>query len=462
MQTWARFASNGLLDAPPIESFSSLPAGLLFVLYLLVAMSPIALAWAQGLAPRGGWDELATGAGLLALAMLLAEFPMSGRFRVISRRVGMDVTMRFHQLLARTAVVLALIHPFLYRGERDTAYVWDTSRQLTLSWQPETILPGAAAWLLLPVLVGVAMSRSDPGRKYQWWRLFHGLGALVIVVFGVWHAIVAGRYSSDPTMIALWLGFLGVAALSLLRVYLFAPLMQLRRPWRVTHVAPLAERTWEVVLTPEGHDGMRYVAGQFAWLNVGHSAFSVDENPFSIASAPSQGADVRFVIKELGDFTGTLDQIKLGTRAYLDGPFGHLTLAGRSAPGVALIAGGVGIAPLLGILREMRQTGDLRPVTLIYGNRHLGQVVDGAKLDALVAQGKLTLEHVLSEPPQGWTGETGRVDIDLLRRHFGAAHFKDWDYVLCGPPPMLESVEKNLIALGIPSGNILSEAFSYD
>ncbi|MHA6264989.1 ferredoxin reductase family protein [Arenibacterium sp. CAU 1754] len=439
-----------------------MPAGLLFLLYLSVALAPLGLAWAQGLPPRGGWDELASGAGLLALAMLLAEFPMSGRFRVISRRVGMDVTMRFHQLLARTALVLALIHPFLYRGERDAPLVWDTTRQLTLSWQPETILPGAVAWLLLPVLVGVALARSDPGRKYQWWRLFHGVGALIIVVFGVWHALVAGRYSTDPTLTALWLGFLGVAVLTLVRVYLVAPLIQSRHPWRVTRAAHVAERTWEVVLTPDGHDGMRYKAGQFAWLNIGHSPFSLNENPFSIASAPSGGSDMRFVIKELGDFTRSLGQIEPGARAYLDGPFGHLTLTGRTAPGVALIAGGVGIAPLLGLLREIELSGDDRPVTLIYANRHTGQIVDKQMLDALAAQGRVSVVHVLSEPPQGWQGETGMVDVSLLKRHFDTVEHKEWDYVLCGPPPMLKAVERDLIALGIPSGHILSEAFSYD
>ena len=50
----------------------------------------------------------------IAYAILLAEFLLSGRFRSVSRKIGIDVTMRFHQLLARSAVVLALLHPLAY------------------------------------------------------------------------------------------------------------------------------------------------------------------------------------------------------------------------------------------------------------------------------------------------------------------------------------------------------------
>ncbi|MCR9114449.1 MAG: iron reductase, partial [Rhodobacteraceae bacterium] len=91
-----------------------MPAGLLILLYLLVALLPLGLAWAQGLAPRTLWDELATGLGMVALAMLLVEFLLLGRFRTVTARVGSDVVMRAHQLLARAALVFVFLHPFLY------------------------------------------------------------------------------------------------------------------------------------------------------------------------------------------------------------------------------------------------------------------------------------------------------------------------------------------------------------
>lgn len=439
-----------------------MPAGVLFVLYLVVLVLPLGLAWAQGLPARSVADELATGAGLLALVILLAEFPLSGRFRSISGRIGMDVTMRFHQLMARTAVALALIHPFLYRAERNPPYPWDTTRELTLAWQPEVIWPGVVAWLLLPVLVGLAIGRSRLDYKYETWRWMHGLGALVIVGFAVWHALVAGRYSGAQNLTVLWLVLLGVAGLSLLQVYVLKPLFQARRPWKVVAADRIAERTWDLRIAPDGHDGVHFKAGQFLWLNVGHSPFSLKENPFSIASAPGDGPELRFVIKELGDFTRSLGKIRPGTRAWVDGPHGHLTLSGRDAPGVALIAGGVGIAPMLGILNDMQNAGDTRPVTLIYGNRIESQIVDRDLLEQWNSQGRVRVVHTLSEPPDNWAGETGYVDETMLRRVFSGPNHPTWDYVLCGPPPMMAAVEQGLIRIGVPPRRILMEAFSYD
>ena len=358
-----------------------MPAGFLLIAYLVVLLAPLVLAWGQGAPPRSVADELATGAGLLALVILLAEFPLSGRFRAISQKIGMDVTMRFHQLMARTAVVLALVHPFLYRAERNPPYPWDETRQLTLAWQPEAIWPGAVAWLLLPVLVGLAISRSNLDYRYEAWRWMHGIGALLIVGFGVWHAIVAGRYSGQNGLSVFWYVLLGVAAISLVQVYVVKPLLSFRRPWKVSKVTRTAERTWDLRVVPDGHKGAHFAAGQFAWLNVGHSPFSLKENPFSIASAPGDGAELRFVIKELGDFTRSLGALKPGVRAWVDGPHGHLTLSGRTGQGVALIAGGVGIAPMLGIMSDLENTGDTRPVTLIYANRIESQIVDRERLE---------------------------------------------------------------------------------
>ena len=436
---------------------------LLIILYLGILITPLALAWAQGLPPRSVMDELASGAGLLALVIILAEFLLSGRFRTISRTIGMDVTMRIHQLFARSALALAVVHPFLYRAEWNPPYPWDVTRRLTLYYDVPSLLTGFFALALLLALVMLALSRArQTSFSYETWRLMHGLGAALIAGLGVFHALWAGRYSADPAMVWLWLGLLAIALFSLSYVYLWKPLTQLRSGWRVASVMPVARKTWELTITPDGHAGLDYAAGQFVWLNVGHTPFSLAENPFSISSAPGSGPKVSFIIKELGDFTNTLGKIEPGTPAHLDGPHGHLTAEGRTEPGIALIAGGVGIAPLIGILRDMHLKGDPRPAILIYGNRTEDQIACREELDLLATKSGSKIIHVLSEPGQGWTGETGFITADLLKRHFAGPEHRTWLYVLCGPPAMLETVETALIDLGVPPRQILSERFSYD
>ncbi len=439
-----------------------MPVRLLIILYLFATLLPLCSAWLQGLAPRSIADELASGAGILALAVILAEFVLLGRYRFVTRRAGTDIVMRMHQLLARSAAVLAVIHPFFYTTRRAPAPDWDVSRQFSVTHDFSAIWPGIIAWLLLPTLVLMAIGRNALAYRYETWRLMHGLGAALIAVFGVLHALRAGRYSADPVMVYVWLVLLGVVLFAFAYVYVLTPAAQLRRPWRVAAVRPIAKKTWEVTLRPERDTAFHYRAGQFAWLNLGHNPFSLQENPFSISSSPASGSEVGFIIKEQGDFTRTIGQVQPGSRAYLDGPHGHLTIKDHPAPGIALIAGGVGIAPLLSILRDLRATRDTRPTTLLYGNRSEDQIVYPDELESLARDHGTHLIHVLSEPPEDWSGETGMVSPDLLRAEFGGEEHKHWLYVLCGPPAMIESIENTLMALGVPSGKILSERFSYD
>lgn len=433
---------------------------LLVSLYVAVVLLPLVLAAASGRPPRSLLNELASGAGLLAFSIILVEFVLSGRFRFVSRRIGMDVTMRFHQLLARTALILAIVHPFLYRGPFGYQRPWDVTRQLTLTTDIGALTTGLLAWVFLGAFVLLSIARDQLPYKYETWRLMHGLGALLIAAFALHHTLHAGRYSQDPVLTGVWIVLFGIAATSLFYVYFVRPLFQ--RGWRVTSVKPLALKTWELTLEPENHAGLDFEAGQFAWLNVGNSSFSLHENPFSISSAPAAGNHLQFMIKELGDFTRGIGQIKTGTKAHIDGPHGNLTVSGSDQPGLALIAGGVGIAPLLGILRQLHLEKDSRPTTLVYGNRVEEQIAYRDELETLAREHGTRIVHVLSEPPDNWTGPTGMIGPDLIEATFSAPETKAWLYVLCGPPAMMESVENALIKNGVPPNLIRLERFDYD
>lgn len=435
---------------------------LLVLLSTFVVFLPLGLAAAGARPPRSMLDELASGAGMLAFSIFLLEFVLSGRFRVITRRVGMDITMRAHQLLARTALAGALFHPFLYQAAWNPPYPWDVTRLETVTTDLGALWSGILAWVLLPAFIALAMVRGQPNYSYEAWRFGHGIGAVVIGGLVLHHTLNAGRYAEDPVLAGLWIALSVLALASFVWLYLARPLLQLRRPWRVTEIRRVAERIWQVVIAPDGHRGLDYEAGQFVWLNIGHSPFGHRENPFSVSSAPGSGPELQFLIKELGDFTSSLGEIAPGTRAYVDGPHGALTLGGRDAPGIALIAGGIGVAPLIGILRQLAIEQDPRPRILVYADRSLEQIAHRAELETLAGADETDVELVLAEPPSGWAGESGFVDRAMLGRIFDRPERRDWLFVLCGPPPMLKSVEAALIDIGIPADRILSEKFDYD
>ncbi len=436
---------------------------LLIALYLGFVLTPILLAWAQGLPPRKWQDELSSGLALSAFAGLLIEFVLSGRFRLVSGHIGIDTTMRFHQLMARSLTVFILMHPFLYvTPMMNDPLPWDTTAQHTLGLTMAAFSTGLIAWLALMLIVFFAIFREQTGGSYETWRLSHGIAAVMIAVFGMHHTIDAGRYSSDSTLAVFWFVLLTTAIFTLLWVYALKPCGQLRNPYSVQSVRSVALKTWELVVTPLEGDVIDFSAGQFVWLNVGHSPFSLHENPFSIASAPVSRNQISFVIKEVGDFTRSIGQIAPGTVAYVDGPHGNLTLKGRNGAGIALIAGGVGIAPLLGILRQLRHDRDKRPIVLLYGNRVHDQIVYAEELVKMQEVLNLRVEHVLGEQPRGWQGRSGIIDASTVRDILGRPDAENWLYFVCGPLPMIEGVESTLLSMGVSNRQIISERFYYD
>jgi predicted ferric reductase len=435
---------------------------LLLAVYLAVTLAPLVLSYLQGLPPRPLWDELSSGLAMAAFAILLVEFVLSGRFKLISGRIGMDVTMRLHQLLARSALLFVLVHPFIYTTPFNPPLPWDVTGQLTLGLDIGSLVTGLVAWVALPAFVLMSIFRDKLPYRYEAWRLFHGLGAVAIALAITHHAIEAGRYSADPILRGFWIALLAAAFASLGYVYLLAPLRRARHPYEVRSVRKIALKTWEVTIRPSKGEALAFDAGQFVWLNLGHSPFSLSENPFSISSAPAARPDIQFVVKEAGDMTGRIGDLAPGTTAYLDGPHGSLTVAGRNGKGVALIAGGVGIAPLVAIARQLHAEGDSRPIVLLYGNRVAEQIVYEEELAELAGEERIDVIHVLADPPDGWKGFTGQLGRETIEKVFGFDGAEEWLYLVCGPPAMLDAVEDTLTDLGVPSGQIVSERFYYD
>ena len=236
------------------------------------------------------------------------------------------------------------------------------------------------------------------------------------------------------------------------------PLTLRRRPWRVTEVRRERGEAVTLTLEPDGHEGFRFRSGQFVWLTLGDSVFAGREHPFSIASS-SQGAPrVELTIKAAGDFTRRVQSTAPGARAFLDGPYGSMSIdAFPDADGFVFIAGGVGIAPCLSMLRTLADRGDRRPHVLVYGTADWERTPFREALEGLQRRLDLRVVHVLERPPEGWSGERGLVTAALLDRWLprGGRH----GHFVCGPGPMMDAVETSLAGLGVPLSDLHSERF---
>lgn len=170
---------------------------------------------------------------------------------------------------------------------------------------------------------------------------------------------------------------------------------------------------------------------------------------------------VASTIKNIGDFTATIPDTKVGDTASVHAAFGRFSY--RLHPNetdLVFIAGGIGITPLMSMIRCMSDGKDDRRVLLLYANRTENDIVFRDELDEIAAARypHLTVVHVISRPGDNWTGEKGHIDSDMLQRHIQGDLSKKTFYI-CGPAPLMDAAIANLTALGVKDRQIRTEIF---
>lgn len=425
------------------------------VVYLVAVLAPLfVLLVGPARAGRAFWVELSVALGFAGLAMMGLQFLLTARFRGITAPYGIDVIYHFHRQISIVAFLLILSHPLILFITNPA-----TLALLNPFEAPLRATLGVLALLALIVVILTSVYRLRLSIQYEPWRITHGILATAAVVLAMGHVLGVGYYIDTPGKRALWLGLGAVWIGSLLYIRVFKPLMMLRRPYHVVEVRPERGDTWSLVFEPDGHKGLEFKPGQFGWLTIWSSPFAIKEHPFSFSSSAMNSNRLEMAVKELGDFTSLVKTIKPGTRAYLDGPYGVFTVDQDAAPGYVFLAGGVGITPVMSMLRTLADRRDMRPLLLVYGSKTWEGVTFREELDALKQRLNLQVVYVLEQAPDGWEGETGFVTPELLARYLPENRF-ELKYFICGPEPMLNAVEHALQKLGISLEQTNAERFN--
>ena len=426
------------------------------VVYLFLTMAPLfALLVGSDIPGRGFWRELSMGLGFAGLSMMGLQFFLTGRFQWVTSPYGIDVVYHFHRAISLLAFFFLLLHPAILLLSAPA-----TLGLLNPVSAPEWITAGSIALFAFALIVMSSLYRRQLGLGYERWRMIHGYVAVAAVTLSLGHMIGVNYYLQTPMKRGLWIAITITWVLALLYVHLVKPLLMRRKPYTIEAVIQERCRSWTLLLRPEGHAGMEFKPGQFAWLTIGKSPFSIREHPFSFSSSAMHPEKLAFTIKELGDFTATISSVTPGTRAYVDGPYGSFTPDRHLFPGDVFIAGGVGITPVMSILRTFADRHELRPLLLFYGSKEWEEVTFREELELLQGQLNLKVVHVLVEPPAGWTGEQGYIDAKLMGRHLPEKRM-EYEYFVCGPQPMREGIRSALKQLGIPSEQVQSEGFNF-
>lgn len=422
-------------------------------IYLGLVVAPMFLTLIGSPPGRGLWTELSVGFGFVAMTVLALQFAVTARIPTVESPFGLDAVLQFHRTISFTAVAFVVAHPVILVAE-------DPDRLRLLN--PVTATPaarwGLASLALLLLLIAATVWRRRIGLPYEVWRVTHGLLAIGVIATAFLHMDTVGHYLAGTWQRFVW-SVISAGVIAVLGYVRVVKPQRLRaKPYAVDRVDALPDGAWRLAIRPDGHKGLRFQPGQFAWLRVGRGPFSPHEHPFSFASSALDRDRYEFIIKSAGDFTSRLGEVEPGTRVYVDGPYGAFSYVRSEAAGFVFIAGGVGIAPIFGMLRSLADVEDPRPMTVLYANPTWDEVIGRRDLDELTERLDLRVVHVLEEPPEAWEGERGRIDDAVLDRQLPPRPAR-YAYFVCGPPAMIDDVEAALRRRRIPPERISAERF---
>ena len=430
--------------------------------YIAAVLSPLALVLVPPSPPsRGFLVEFALGLGFVGLAMLGLQFALTARFRAVAGRLGLDTLLHFH----RQAGIIAALFIF---GHVVVALASEPAYHAFLDPRDNLARAGALSLVivLIPLLLALSFYRERIGLRYEWWRLSHGILGALILVIGLAHVIRVDYLIGTPAKRAV-IGVLVLGAIALLiHTRLVRPWLARRHPWRVAEVRRETPRIWTLTLHSGGEHGLRFLPGQCVWLTISDSPFSLQQHPFTISSSAAesiQSPPVRafeVTIKELGDFTGRIGEIRPGTRAFVDGPYGTSVIDPEATSPAVFIVGGIGITPAICMLRTLCDLRRERPLLLLYATRTVEGAAFENELARLKSEMDLTVVRPVEEPPAGWAGERGRFSAEILDRVLQPPFDRDdTKFFVCGPDAMMDLAELTLRDRGIPAAQVHSARF---
>ncbi|MCF6339391.1 MAG: ferric reductase-like transmembrane domain-containing protein [Sulfurimonas sp.] len=424
-------------------------------IYLLIVLAPL-IVLNTGELPKGSgfWWDFSMALGFSGMAMMSVQFFLTARFKYATAPFGIDIIYYFHRYLAIAAFIFISLHYFIIVIDNKEAL--GVINPFEASWY---MTAGRISLFLFMLLILSSLFRKQLKIKYEIWRVLHILMAVTAFILALVHIKGVGYYISGPEKQWLWTTYTLFFVFLVFYIRLVKPWIIKRHPYKVIEVTKEHGRSYTIALKPEGHAGMNFKAGQFAWLTLKDSPFHIKEHPFSISSSPSDKNRIEFTIKELGDFTKTIKDTVIGDIAYLDGPYGSFSIDNYSdAHGFVFVSAGVGVAPIMSMLRSMVDKKDKREIVFLNINNNLQSIIFRNELEEMQNHLNLKLIYLLTKADNSWQGERGHITKELFQRIL-PENFTKLEYFICGPKPVSDIAQKELYGLKVPLSKIHFELF---
>ena len=411
--------------------------------------------WARhgGVTSLGGsatdvFTSLASITGLLASEAGILGLILVTRTPQLERRYGLDRMLNWHRLLGELMAIFLLAHIVTsVEAWADPSGVISAIKDLTGREPYMALTTIGTAMILLVTVSSLKFFRTR--MTYETWYFIH-LISYVGLAFSFSHQIVLGTdFMNDALARWFWIALhVGLAAWIVWGRW-GTLLRSLARPLRVSSIRREANGVVSLTLAGANLSTHRAQSGQFYYLRELAPGRWWSNNPFSLSAEPTTGG-LRFTIKDRGDASRAFTRISEGARVAIEGPYGVCTpdLIGNEK--VLLVAGGVGIGPVVSFIEQLGPASE--PVVL-YRAHSQNEVAHEGELERLVTArgGRL---HILvgarstlkvADPFAAEVLEKTVPDVALRT------------VVVAGPESMIKAVQRGARAAGVPSEHIHAE-----
>ena len=392
--------------------------------------------------------------GTTAAVLLLFQLPMAGRLRHLDRIFSLATLYRVHRIGAYVIGLLVLLHPACVLVPDDKYMI-----PFEAKYWPEWV----GAGLLVLILCQVIFSRwrLSFSIRYHWWLRFHrliGIAAVVALVIHVLYVSESFEHDGLPRTAV----FVITGCWALLWIWVRGQSYGAgRQPYQVARITGAGKDAYAIDLSPADSRPFSYAPGQFVFISFNSPQISHEVHPFTLSSTPTRPESLQITVRCSGDWTDKINTVREGDTAYIWGPFGHFThLLEPYDREIVMIAGGIGITPMLSMLRHMSDTGYPHSIILIWSNRSEAYLFGRRELTQMQQHLTRFKWIPIFTREKGSFGHFGRLDRSVLENLLTGTR-RNAGVFICGPSVMKRHVHTTLRQLGFASHSIKQEAFGF-
>ena len=388
---------------------------------------------------------------LLGSYLALVGLVLVARMPWIEKSVGHDRLVIWHRKLGPYSMYLVTFHVlFVILGYAGNDRVPMAIELWRMIFRYPWMLPAFVGFLFFAAAGITSYKKVRKNMSYETWWTIH-LYTYLAIALAFMHQVLTGPMFIGHPLNKLYWELLYIYSALVLVMYRFVipNVRSLRHGVKVEQIVHEGPGVYSIIMKGRFLNKLDAHGGQFfGWRFLTKGQWWIS-HPYSLSAAPTDKY-LRVTVKDLGDQSGVIKDIKPGTRVFFEGPYGTFVASRASKGHVVLVGGGVGITPLRALLEEFDVS---KEIDVIFRASKAEDLVLRHELDELAKMRGARVHYLVGS----------RNEHPMSAKYISALipAFRDADVYVCGPTPLVEAVKEAAKTVGIPKNRFHDEAFEF-